>query len=183
MAIAGKKIAKIKAIAEKEADSDWKRFFGYDGKNITTWQQFISLVKKDKREEFMKDYNNWFPRTDTKENIAYDQRKPGIFKFEFVGTGMVALAPKSYCAKYGEGKEDIKLSSKGCNQKTNKSLLTFEKYKQCLVDGVYMYGTNIGFRVIDHEIRTYEQVKIGLNPLYDKRRLMEDRITTVPLHI
>ena len=43
---------------------------------------FDELIKPALRNEFEKDKINWFPRTDTKENKAFDKRKPGIFKEE-----------------------------------------------------------------------------------------------------
>ena len=44
-----------------------------------------SLVKPELRAEFQKDKFNWFPRTDTPENKAYDKRTPGLFKEEWSG--------------------------------------------------------------------------------------------------
>ena len=53
-----------------------------------------NLIKPELKEEFENDKVNWFPRSDTKENKAYDKRKPGLFKIEFEGEGMVALCSK-----------------------------------------------------------------------------------------
>ena len=39
-----------------------------------------SLVKPELRVEFDQDKCNWFPRTDTPEHKAYDNRTPGLFK-------------------------------------------------------------------------------------------------------
>ena len=45
--------------------------------------------------EYQRDKNNWFPRTDTQENKAYDKRTPGLFKEE-QGQGIIWLSSKTY---------------------------------------------------------------------------------------
>ena len=41
---------------------------------------------------------------------------------------------------------------------------------------------NVGFRVYDQGIVTYEQNKVGLSAYYDKRYVLADGIHTRPLH-
>ena len=55
-----------------------------------------SLVRPELKEEFQQDKCNWFPRTDTKENKAYDKRTPGLFKEEWSGDGIIGLSRKTY---------------------------------------------------------------------------------------
>jgi hypothetical protein len=43
---------------------------------------FENLIKPEMMQEFERDKDNWFPRTDTEENKAYDKRKPEMFKTE-----------------------------------------------------------------------------------------------------
>ena len=43
---------------------------------------FASIVKPSMRAEFEIEKDDWFPRTDTKENAAFDKRLPGLFKLE-----------------------------------------------------------------------------------------------------
>ena len=43
-------------------------------------ESVASLVKPELRADFKADKNNWFPRTDTPANKAYDKRKPGLLK-------------------------------------------------------------------------------------------------------
>ena len=50
-----------------------------------------SLVKPELRDVFEADKANWIPRTDTPEHRAYDKRKPGLFKEEWKGDGMIGL--------------------------------------------------------------------------------------------
>ena len=39
---------------------------------------FENLIKPERREEYEIDKKNWFLRTDTAENKAYDKRTPGL---------------------------------------------------------------------------------------------------------
>lgn len=55
-----------------------------------------SLVKPELEQEFQKDKCNWFPRTNTPENKAYDKRTPGLFKEEWSGDGIIGLSSKTY---------------------------------------------------------------------------------------
>ena len=55
-----------------------------------------SLVKPELRVEFDQDKCNWFPRSDTPENKAYDKRTPGLFKLEWEGQGIIGLCSKTY---------------------------------------------------------------------------------------
>ena len=84
-----------------------------------------SLVKPELRAVFEADKNNWFPRTDTPEHRANDKRKPGLFKEEWNGDGMIGLCSKTY---YCFGEKN-KFSCKGVNKKLN----TIDKEKYLLV--------------------------------------------------
>src|SRR5271155_5474768 len=55
-----------------------------DSSYMALSDDFNKLIKPALREEFEKDKINWFPCTDTKENKAFDKRKPSIFKEEYV---------------------------------------------------------------------------------------------------
>lgn len=51
-----------------------------------------NLNKPGLRAEFEKDKDNWFPRTNTPENKAYDKRTTGLFKEEWSGDdGIIGL--------------------------------------------------------------------------------------------
>jgi len=151
-----------------------------DSAYLAMTNDFESLIKAELKDEFEKDKYNWFPRTDSKENKAYDKRKPGLFKIECEGDGMVALCPKSYIIWK---KDEAKISSKGCQKKNNESMLNKQQYLNCLNGGVTHPCTNKGFRMIDQVMKTYEQKKIGLSPIYTKGVVLGNGINIAPLSI
>ena len=136
-----------------------------------------SLVRRELRGEFEKDKANWFPRTDTLENKAYDKRTPGLFKEEWSGEGIIGLSSKTY---YCFGSYD-KFSCKGVNKKTN--VINKEKYQNVLLTKQSSSGTNKGFRVVNNKMYTYEQIRDGFSYFYPKRKVLEDGVTTIPLDI
>jgi hypothetical protein len=77
--------------------------------------RFEDLVKSNLKQHFQQNKHKWFGRDDTDENILYDKRTPGLFKLEYQGDGIIALASKMY---YCFGHKD-KMSSKGISQKQN----------------------------------------------------------------
>ena len=136
-----------------------------------------SLVKPELRAEFQKDKFNWFPRTDTPENKAYDKRTPGLFKEEWSVAGIIGLSSKTY---YCLGAYD-KFSCKGVNKKTND--INKEKYLNVLLTKQSSSGLNKGFRVVNNSMYTYEQVRDGFSYFYPKRKVLEDGVTTMSLDI
>jgi hypothetical protein len=168
---------------------------------------FNDLVKPEMKEEFLKDKNNWFLRDDTPENNAFDKRVSGLFKPEFIGAGIVAENSKTYYVK-GFGDKD-KMSCKGI-QKSNNDI-TFELYKRVLFEKEKHLVKNKGFRILNDKqtsneivmidgkekyinnnqdqtqkgraIYMYEVEKVGLTAKYDKRRVLNDKVSTVPLDI
>ena len=158
---------------------------------------FEALVKPEMIEEYRKDKNNWFPRYepsryynydpeydpeyDILKNFKHDSRTPGLFKLEFHGHRMISLAPKTYIVQ--NDNNSTKISSKGISKKNNKDILIFNKYKEVLFDENTLSGQNIGFSMKNDIMYTYETNKIGLSPYYDKRGVMDDKVTTYPLMI
>jgi len=136
-----------------------------------------SLVKEELRSQFEVDKFNWFPRTDTPENRAYDKRTPGLFKVEWEGEGIIGLCSKTY---YCFGSYD-KFSCKGVNKKTNE--INKEKYLDVLRSKQSSAGVNKGFTVVNHSVHTYTQVRNGFSYFYPKRKVLEDGVTTIPLEI
>ena len=104
------------------------------------------------------------------------KRTPGLFKEEWVGDGMVCLNSKTY---YGWGK-DTKCSQKGLSKRNQ---FGKETWKSVLFDEEIVSGTNMGFRMIDGNMVKYTQVRSGLTSFYAKRKVLEDKITTIPLDI
>jgi hypothetical protein len=112
-----------------------------------------------------------------------------------VGAGIVALASKTYFVK-GFGDKD-KYSCKGIQKKHNVGEISFQKYKAVLMDNEKSVVTNRGMRVMNNNqvygagdevnqekaIYGYSVEKVGLSAKYDKRRVLDDKISTVPLSI
>jgi hypothetical protein len=140
--------------------------------------EFNNLIKPKLRDEFEKEKDKWFPRSDTQEHIQYDKRKPGLFKIEYEGEGMVALSSKTYHCWNDCSADGMKTSCKGIQKSKNKELMNRESYKTCLVNKTPNEATNSGFRYIkgDHTMRTYEQHKVGLSPIYTKGVVMRDGV-------
>jgi hypothetical protein len=152
-------------------------------------ETFEELVKPHMKEEFEKDKNNWFPRTDTPEHIKYDKRTPGLFKEEKSGVAMIALCSKTYYLRKHpnpitkEDTKDDKLASKGAQQKRNSEELSWNNYKTCLFDRVAISGENAGIRYVDHHMQVYKQPKQILNCIYVKGVVMDDGVHIRPLII
>jgi hypothetical protein len=147
--------------------------------------EFLDLIKPELRDEFKKEMHKWFPRTDTPEHIQYDKRKPGLFKIEYEGEGMVALCSKTYYC-WGDSTKS-KISCKGTQKDRNKELLNQSSYKNCLSDKTAVTVTNKGIRYVkespQHSMVTYEQNKIGISSIYSKGVVMSDGIHIHPLQI
>jgi hypothetical protein len=168
-----------------ESDEELAKELGVEAKELTAEMRMMSLVKPEMRAQFEKEQYQWFPDERTKESKALNKRTPGLFKVEFVGHAMVALAAKSYYGLNKANPDKSKMSAKGVQKNTfaNRELLIFDRYKQCLDNQEYLYALNIGFKMEKGVMSTYEQVKVGMTPLYDKRAVMYDAVSTVPLNI
>ena len=123
--------------------------------------------------------NEYFSRGKAKflSTSKYHDKTPGLFKLEFKGTRMIALAPKCYYAEDQDGR--TKFSCKGTSRKQN--YMTWNRYYEAL-NGVKDKVQNTGFRVSNNQIVTYTQNKLGLSAYYDKRIVTDDRIHTEPLY-
>ena len=166
---------------------------------------FEELIKPELRDHFNQNKADWFPRDD---HAKYDSKTPGLFKEEWRGNGIYALASKNYiCYKPDEGHK-LKISSKGvqgsrdvckdskcakckelnvvnCKTIRNADVLCPEAFNKVITQKVSISATNKGFRVdkTTQSIITYEQTKTGISFYYDKRKVLEDGINTVPLDI
>jgi len=83
---------------------------------------------------------------------------------------------------YTWGSKD-KFSSKGVQNATNICMLRKEEYRHSLDSGETLTCHNKGFRYIDKTMKTYEQEKIGLTPIYVKGVVMDDGVHIHPLSI
>ena len=115
----------------------------------------------------------------------HDNRKPGLFKEEWTGTGMYALGSKVYL---GLGSKP-KLTCKGVNKRQNP--FGEADFESVLLTKRPKYAVNIGFRTtrgtvghrVQAEIKQYSLTKRGLTWGYYKRKVLPCGIKTVPLDI
>ena len=75
---------------------------------------------------------------------------------------MIALCSKCYFIEDSEGEK--KFSTKGVSKKQNE--ITAQRFEKAL-EGSKDMATNIGFRMNNGRIVTYEQQKLGLSAYYD----------------
>jgi len=152
---------------------------------------FPNLIKPDLLDHYKKHKYEWFPRDDTPENNAYDTFTPGLFKEEFRCNAMVSLSSKNYICYLGDkiDKETkqpmMKLSAKGVQKSRNKNVLSPENFESVVKARTTFQGNNKGFRMCreTNSMITYSQTKTALNYYYDKRKVLEDGITTIPLDL
>ncbi|GMF35064.1 unnamed protein product [Phytophthora lilii] len=152
---------------------------------------FPDLIKPELLDHFKKHKYDWFPRDDTEENAAFDRRTPGLFKEEFRCNAMVSLSSKNYICYLSDkidketNKPMIKLSAKGVQKSRNGSVLTAQNFESVVKNRITFKGTNRGFRMRKetNSMITYSQTKTALNYYYDKRKVLSDGISTIPLDI
>ena len=145
------------------------------------------LIKPEMKVVYEKEKNLWLPRSDTIEHKLYDNRTAGLFKTEFVGDGMVCLAPKLYyclhppyyCLK--DPTQNDKLSCKGVQKSNNKGLLNYNNFKTVLRTNDILPCENKGMRFLNGGVYYYNTSKTGLTAKYNKRNILSDGVTTVPL--
>ena len=142
------------------------------------------IVRPEMKQAYKADKKNWLT-TD-----KFSEKTPGLFKPEFVGTRGVWLTAKCYLVQ-NEALNENKYSCKCVSQKHND--LHFQRYKNVL--DVFLKtrrdseleeedinkADNVGFRVYDQGVVTYEQNKLGLSGYYDKRYVLADGIHARPL--
>ena len=159
-----------------QMDTD-SAYIAFSGEN------FEELIKPELKDDYLQNKSKWFPRDDTKENAKFDKRTPGLFKEEYRGKSIISLCPKLYFVE-GADHEDkkYKFSSKGIQK--DKNDITKERFEKVLTDQNYKdVCVNRGFRVIDNYMITYTQQKKGLSYTYDKRVVLSDGVSTLPLPI
>jgi len=136
------------------------------------------VIKPHMKEEYKKDKYNWFPNETTKELKAYNKRTPGLFKVEFEGKSMYTMCSKLY---FVEGENYNKYSCKGIQKNQNE--ISKDRFHNVLFNNVKDMCINKGFRVINNFMITYIQHKKGLSYYYDKRQVLPDGVSTIPLNI
>ena len=92
-------------------------------------------------------------------------------------TEFVALRPKLYSYRVLDGSENKKC--KGIKNCIIKKTLTFEDYKNCLLNSDTIYRSQLMFRSMKHDIHAIEVNNVTLNRDDDKRISKKDRISTL----
>jgi G:T-mismatch repair DNA endonuclease (very short patch repair protein) len=155
-------------------------------------------VKPELKRTFYREFSSWFPGQACDahaeefvfrrlQQVAppthpcclarrqFDKRRPGLFKEEYNGSGIIALCSKTYFC-FGEGGD--KYSSKGLSQHTNR--LTQDRFREVLTSRVSGGGVNRSFRTDGVSVYTYHQQRRSLSFVYLKRRVCEDGVNTLP---
>ena len=167
-----------------------------------------NLIRPEMYDDYIKHKYDWFPSTSNDEFVyidecvskgdtprklkmtraQYDKRTPGLMKEEARLDGIVALCAKMYYGftnddKGNELREDgtFKFSSKGLQHSLN--YMDKKRYIDVLLNGKKDFGLNRGFQLLQGTVCTYELSKSGLTYCYDKRRVLADGVSTVPLDI
>lgn len=162
----------------------------------------------NKRESFFRQYHKWFPRQACTEHYAqwfklkcsnsniefiqqkccaditkYDQRTLFLFKIELDDIDCcVSLCAKTYCCV---GKNlQTKISSKGIQKQKNFDRLQIMNFVNVLSEMCDEYGINKTFKYIPnaHGVASYRERRKGLPFYFQKRDVLEDCITTIPLY-
>ena len=152
------------------------------------------VIKEEKKEEFYRNYHQWFPAIaceqhrqefiSQKEDFKpkdccltqqkFDRQTPGLFKLESEGdtSSFVGLCSKTYYC-FGWSKKQV---SKGINIAQN----PFSKVLQNQESGV---GKSVSFRVKNNRMFTYKQKRKALFYFYPKCKVASDGVSTSPLEI
>ena len=139
---------------------------------------FDPIVKPSMKPSWEQKWENWFVTT----NEIHDIRKPGKLKMEFdLNEGrFISLSPKSYHAidkKTGK----IKSGHKGVSN-AEAGKLSNETYVDCLYNNTEVNVMSRTFQKNKQQQLQYvETSKRGLNPIFKKFRVQEDKISCLPL--
>ncbi|KAG2984300.1 hypothetical protein PC120_g24264 [Phytophthora cactorum] len=148
---------------------------------------FQDCIKPELREHFKQHKYDWFSRDYSTDVAKFDRRSPDLFKDEWSGDAMVSLSSKNYICYLPDESHKVKVSAKGVQQGRgrNNDVLSLKGFETVVQDRITLQGTNKRFRLSKEtkSIITYSQTKTALSYFYDKRRVLEDGITTVPLDI
>jgi hypothetical protein len=148
---------------------------------------FEECIKPELKDHFSQHKYDWFPRDYDEEVAKYDRRTPGLFKEEWRGDAMVSLSSKNYICYLPDETHKVKVSAKGVQQGRgrNSDVLSPTGFESVVRDRITLSGTNKGFRISKESksVITYTQQKTALNYYYDKRQVLADGISTIPLEI
>lgn len=122
----------------------------------------------------------YYPRTCCKIHAVYDKREPGLFNREYVGDRYIGLCSKTYCCQSDES--GLKFSCKGI-QRDKIREETYARYDRVLQSKESSGAMNMGFRVKENTVWTYQQFRKGLSYFYCKRLVKPDGVNTDALNL
>ena len=131
-------------------------------------EDFYADIAGDVEERF--DMSGYDKKEARPLSIGMNKKVIGLMKDELgdtIMTEFVALRPELYSFRKLDGTEDKKC--KGIKKCIVKKTLTFEDYKNCLLNPTDVYRSQLMFRSKKHEVHTIEVNKIALNRNDDKR--------------
>ena len=139
---------------------------------------FLPIVKKDRLDDFKKEWGNWLCLANTVEA----EKRPGTLKVEFLTTfgQMISLCPKSYRA-HCITSDESKIGKKGIPMWFDVKL---QDYYNCLYDDTAEKSVAqvCSLRLDKEKKMTRTSLrKVGLTAIHAKRAVLDDRISTEPL--
>lgn len=154
-----------------------------------------SVIKPEYKEKYLaliggrheEKYPLWLPRECCENHRKYDRRHPGIMKVEATGYHIIALSSKTYLLKQlvlneaGEPEEKYKLSCKGVMKSRVEDPSSI--FKEVLTEQKICEAVNMGIKLKDNRLCTYQQTRIGFGYVYWKRQVLNDGVSTIPLNI
>ena len=145
-----------------------------------------SMVRPDLVEEYCEVRNTFFPSI---ENYTYDQRTPGLFKLENLGSAMFAVCAKTDLLTLPDERmgvvepelsyPDSKVTAKGIQHGRNADKLTDTAYYNAIFYNLPTTGRNVGFKVCRGGHQTYHQEKTAISAFYDKMQVV-DQVVCFP---
>nr|DAC81436.1 TPA_asm: PolB [False wolf spider monodnaparvovirus] len=128
--------------------------------------------------DFEKVPSNWEVRTQGTDKVS------GLWSLEtdkeiqtFIG-----LRAKCYALKFSDNNELLKnkgISSFAEEVKSN-DRITFDSYKRALFDNEEIFINQVLLRSKHHTVTSYQQTKLALSSLDEKRQVLPDKISTMP---
>ncbi|GMF66321.1 unnamed protein product [Phytophthora lilii] len=143
-------------------------------------------MKPTLRAHFKEHKYDWFPRDYNTEVAKFDRRTPGLFKDEWSGDAMVSLSRKNYICYLPDESYKVKVSAKGIQQGggRNNGVLNPDGFETVVRDpSRYKVQTRVSNYRKKPSLSSPILKTTALNYYYDKRRVLDDGITTEPLDI
>ena len=141
--------------------------------------QWKDRISRPLYPQFLQERDRWLVSDKTADNYKNLRRQRGLFKLEFLGSGLIALGSKLYVA-FDEGEINLKKACKGIQRRNN---LRVDAYRHVLATHASIPGHNYSFLFQNNQMITVETIKTAISYLYVKRYVAADGIHTSPLAI